>query len=144
MFICVGIGCGDRSAQSRGSVSPRICEPDTAKKAEEIAATAASWEQAHTMFKDYSACDDGAVGEGFTESVTSLLANRWSDLPQLSTISESDADFKEFVLRHIDETAPEDRLVAISRLARDRCADAQRSLCALIQARLGELVPTPK
>jgi hypothetical protein len=51
-------------------------------------------------------CDDGSIAEGFSESVTRLLADDWEALPALQSLTTMDASFQTFVLRHIDETAP--------------------------------------
>ncbi len=52
------------------------CDPERAREAEEVAATAQSWRQLHEMLSRFAACDDGAIAEGFSESVTVLLAEK--------------------------------------------------------------------
>ena len=95
-----------------------------------------TWSRVHVWFKRYGACDDGALGEGFTESVTVLLAKRWSQLPALSARAESDPQFRTFVLKHINASADEGNLKIIESNATSRCPARQAQLCAEFIARV--------
>jgi len=111
----------------------RVCTMEEAIAAE-MAATAQSWEQLHQQFKHYSHCDDGAIGEGFSESVTLLLAEHWRDIQQLETILRHDSAFRKFVLRHINETVPAERLNRIVENANKRCPRSLKGLCRDVEA----------
>ena len=105
----------------------RICTE--AEAAETIAATAGSWRQLHQQFGRYAHCDDGAIAEGFSESVTVLLAKHWDDLQELGMVVTSDNAFRKFVIRHIDETVPEERLKKIAESADNQCPRGLKKLC---------------
>lgn len=110
------------------------CTREEAHAAEAIAATAQSWGQLHQQFERYAHCDDGAVAEGFSESVTNLLADRWGGVQQLEAVLGSDPGFRKFVIRHIDETVPVERLKRIARNAGKQCPKNLKSLCRDIRA----------
>jgi len=114
---------------SSAQADTRICTKEEAQAAEAVAATARSWRQLHQQFERYSHCDDGAIAEGFSESVTLLLAEHWRDIRQLETILRSDPTFREFVIRHIDETVPGERLNRIAENASKRCPRRLKILC---------------
>jgi len=101
--------------------------------AAEMAPIAQSWEQLHQQFKQYSHCDDGAISEGFSESVTLLLAEHWQELWQLEKILKHDSTFLKFVVRHINETVPVERLNRIVNNAHKQCPKSLKSLCRDIE-----------
>lgn len=119
----------------------RTCTKEEAKSAEAVAATAVSWRQLHQQFESYSHCDDGAIAEGFSESVSLLLANRWRDIHQLDVMAISQSAFRGFVIRHIDETAPKDRLERIGINAREQCPQDIKNLCREIEIRVIQVLP---
>jgi hypothetical protein len=112
----------------------RICTKKEAKAAETASATARSWRQLYQLFERYSYCDDGAIAEGFSESVTLLLAEQWWNIRQFETVLRRDSAFREFVIRHIDETIPTERLNHIAGNANKRCPRSLKSLCLDIEA----------
>ena len=118
----------------------QICTKEEAKSAEEVAATANSWAQLKEQFDRYSHCDDGAIAEGFSESVSLLLADQWRDIRQLDEMRSQSA-FRVFVLRHIDETIPEERLERIGRNAKGRCPQGLEDLCREIRSRVAQVLP---
>lgn len=111
----------------------RACTKEEEQTAEAVAATARSWRQLHQQFERYSHCDDGAIAEGFSESVTLLLAEHWRDIRQLEATLKLDPSFREFVIRHIDETVPGDRLKRIVENANKRCQRSLKNLCRDIE-----------
>jgi hypothetical protein len=112
----------------------RICAKNEAKAAETVAATARSWEQLYQQFKSYAHCDDGAIAEGFSESVTLLLAEHWREIRQLEARLKPDPTFREFVIRHIDETVPVERLKRITENSNKHCPRSLKALCRDIGA----------
>jgi hypothetical protein len=118
----------------------RSCTKEEAIAAETVAATANTWKQLYQQFVHYGHCDDGAIAEGFDEAVTRLLAEQWSSIHALSLISETDPAFRKFVIRHIDQTVPTERLAHIRKKAATQCPSDLESLCHDIESacRLGE------
>ena len=119
----------------------RICTMEDAQSAEDVAATANSWARLHHYFERYSHCDDGAIAEGFSESVSQLLADQWRDIRQLDELVRSQSSFREFVLRHIDESPPAERLVRIGENARARCPQDLEGLCRMIERGVRHVLP---
>ncbi len=130
MLSCISAICWIQNALAE----PRICTKKEAQEAEGVASAAKSWGELHQQFKRYAHCDDGAIGEGFSESVSVLLAEHWGDIGQLGAILKSDPAFRKFVVRHIDDTVPVDRLERISKNADKRCPLNLKKLCHDIEA----------
>lgn len=112
----------------------RICT-----KAEELQALDESdslkdWNAVHRSFKRFAQCDDGAVGEGYSDTVGRLLTKDWKEITTLGTLFTADHEFERFVLRHIDETLPADELRSIARSATRNCPAGQNALCKKIQS----------
>jgi hypothetical protein len=108
------------------------CTRAQAIAAEETASTLKSWNALHSAFVSYHHCDDGAIAEGFSESVSKLLSEQWGALLQLSKLATNDRPFLKFVLSHIDETVPADRLKEIGKHAKQNCPKYERKLCESI------------
>lgn len=108
----------------------RMCSKEEAQEAESVAATANSWQQLYQQYKLYAHCDDGAIAEGFSEAVTRLLSDRWRDIRELEAILKDARRFRDFVVRHVDETVPADRLDSIAKNATRRCPRNMKSLCS--------------
>jgi hypothetical protein len=97
--------------------------------AENEASTLKSWPAVQRSFQNYAHCDDGAIGEGYSESITLLLADHWNTLPSLARLVANDPHFERFVTRHIDSTVPRERLTRIASNARRNCSKEHRALC---------------
>lgn len=108
------------------------CSKAQAIAAETEAGTLKSWAAVHESFRAYAHCDDGAIGEGYSESITQLLANRWDTLGALAEIVADDPGFESFVERHVDATVPKERLAKIAANARYRCPKTYSRLCERI------------
>ena len=108
------------------------CTKAQAMAAENEASTLKSWAAVHRSFRSYAHCDDGAIGEGYSESVTLLLANRWNTLPSLAKLVAHDPQFQKFVDRHINDTVPRERLAKIASNAQRHCPQRHLALCGQI------------
>ena len=117
------------------AVSAGECSRQEAVAAEATASTLRTWPALHSTYVRFRHCDDGAIGEGFSESVSILVADHWADLKSLSNLIAKDRSFLQFVLRHLDETVPADRLARIEANAKVRCPVNTRSLCKEIFSR---------
>lgn len=102
-----------------------------------------SWSELYRLFNDFGQCDDGAIGEGFSEDVAQLLLKQWTHLDALNHLMVSDKSFGKFVLRHVDATLDEHELKAIADNSRSHCPVGEAQLCHSIgieaQRRLEEL-----
>lgn len=110
------------------------CTKEMALQAETEVPTLRSWAAVYDGFKKFQHCDDGGVAEGFSESITQLLASNWDTHTELA---DRDEAFLSFILRHIDESTPSERLKRIEENAATRCTEAK--VCSKLLLRLGEL-----
>ena len=108
------------------------CNTQQERAAIDEAGSLKSWAALHKSFVKFGHCDDGAIAEGYSESVTNLLAEHWESLPELARLADRDNGFSRFVLRHINETVPPERLERIANNAQKRCPKRLSTLCGQI------------
>ena len=123
MFVCGA--CAVWAAEPK-------CSPSMAKRAEERASAVGDWDEMYSAYKTFAECDDGGVGEAFSDSVGRLLSSNRGGLKRLFALTTKDTGFERFVIRHIDETIPIDVLAAIERNARERCPREAERLCRAV------------
>jgi hypothetical protein len=93
------------------------------------------WNGLYSRFKRFGDCDDGAIGEGFSETVAQLFLRQWTNLGRLDHLSTGDNKFGPFVLRHVDATLSEDELKGIIVNARSHCPAGETHLCRAVQTK---------
>jgi hypothetical protein len=109
------------------------CDEETQKQALDHSEPK-DWPELYQLFKNFGACDVGAVSDRFSADVGGLLLNHWPQLATLNRLAANKA-FEQFVTHHIDTSIDEDDLLGILELSKSHCpADAKR-LCALIHAK---------
>lgn len=116
----------------------KTCTSAEAVKVERQAASLKGRDQVYRSYKQFSQCDDGAIAEGYSDSITRLLADEWKSFSRLHVLTNRSTGFRDFVLKHIDETVPEHRLAKIASNARSACATADRNLCLSIAKATGK------
>jgi len=94
--------------------------------------TPKSWGSLHRLFKQIGRCDDGALGEGFSDDVAQLFIKQWAHLDELKHLMASDRSFAQFVFRHIDATLSEEELRAVEENSKSRCPSGDAQLCQTI------------
>ena len=82
----------------------RPCSQDEATRAEMATDKLKTWPSVYRFYKEFSHCDDGSIGEGVSEAVAKLLANRWDRFDEFVKLASTDKAFEGFVLRHVDGT----------------------------------------
>jgi hypothetical protein len=115
------------------SAQQKECTHEEAKTAIDQADQLKDWRSAYEFFKHFGHCDDGAIAEGYSDSVAKLLAKDWKHLGILNDLISNHKDFKNFVFRHIDETADTADLRAIVKNARLRCPSGKEALCKSLE-----------
>lgn len=137
----VGLGllllAGRGELVAGGSPERKLCSQSEERAAEDIAGRLKSWTAVHDAYRRFVHCDDGSVGQGFSESITVLLSKRWDRLDELRRLATRDRAFESFVIRHIDLTVPVERLEVIAKNARQRCGTGG-ALCERIAQRAAE------
>jgi hypothetical protein len=68
---------------------------------EALTVTLRAWDTLYKSYRLYVNCDDGAIGQGYSESVARILVDHWSTLRRLASLATKDADFRHFVLKHL-------------------------------------------
>src|SRR6266436_8553637 len=64
-----------------------------------------SWSALYASYKAYTPeCDDGFIGEGYSDAVVKLLSGRWAALDELAQLAREDPAFRRFAVRHVDAT----------------------------------------
>jgi hypothetical protein len=112
--------------------SKKPCTKSEAIQAEKKVDSLRDWDRVYRAYKRFSQCDDGAIGEGYSDAIGTLLATHWGQLGRLVALTKTDKGFQQFVVKHIDETLGTDTLLRISNNARSSCPAGAQSLCGLI------------
>ncbi|MDB5449479.1 MAG: hypothetical protein JWQ52_607 [Phenylobacterium sp.] len=92
-----------------------------------------NWTAVYAWFRRWARCDDASIAEGVSDAVSTLLAKHWGATDHLAALGRKDRLFADFVVRHLDETVPADRLRTISASARTACPDRATVLCIRIE-----------
>jgi len=117
----------DSAADSR-----KACLPSEIKQAQREVSHIADWEGLHDSFKRFGQCDSGHLEEQYSYTLGRLLAHSWNHVDALLELTDTDPDFKRFILKHIDENIPEEEAQIITRNARNNCPQHGEWLCKAI------------
>lgn len=109
------------------------CDDAMGERAENEVDYLKTWDQIYDSFKRYSACDDGAIAEGYSDAVVRMLADRWNQLSTLQTLVDRDKRFGEFVFKHIDATTDDHDLDRVVANADRHCPEGDGELCSTIR-----------
>jgi hypothetical protein len=120
-----------------GSPDRKQCSQAEARAAEDVVGRLKTWAAVQDAYARFGHCDDGSIGQGFSESITILLSRKWDRLNDLRRAAAKDKEFESFVIRHIDLTVPVERLEVIAKNARQRCGKGE-PLCERIAKRADE------
>lgn len=110
------------------------CSRDEAMKIETMASTLHDWNAIYNAYIQYGHCDDGAISEGFSESIGRLLAEKWDSFSVLNKLVQRDPKFKVFVVKHIDDTVPIGYLTEILLHTQKECPPDMHQLCIEINS----------
>jgi hypothetical protein len=118
------------SAGSASASSPKSCPTELAMKALDEASTLKTWQAVFISYKKYKLCDDGAIAEGYSSSVATLLADHWQDIGGLIKLGNENPSFRSFVLSHIDVTMSLYQAAIIKKNITQKCPSEAKKLCA--------------
>jgi hypothetical protein len=90
------------------------------------------WKAFYHLYKRVGGCDHGKLSQEYSYALSRLLAHHWGEVGSLLGLAAADKEFKEFVLRHIDEDMPEEESQAILRNSRQHCPPDGEWLCKAI------------
>lgn len=105
------------------------CSDGEARAALDEAGTRHSWDALYKSYKSYGHCDDGAIGEGYSESVARILVDHWNAVSRLAQLGHKDAEFQAFVLHHVDATLNIADVEKVRTTAKAQCPNGLRTLC---------------
>jgi hypothetical protein len=80
----------------------RVCTDEDAILADKSVDSLNDWRHVYESFKRFRQCDDGAIAEGYSDKIASLLVNRWDSVGQLFHLWRAHPQFGRFVLAHVD------------------------------------------
>jgi hypothetical protein len=112
------------------------CNEQDARRAETEASTLTTWKDVFNSYSRFSNCDDGAIAEGYSNSVATLLADHWDQANELVRLARAHPKFEVFVLRHLDQTMTEMQERTIKVNVESACSRNTQRLCDAIKKRL--------
>jgi len=124
-FLIVGV----LLAGTDGFAQERDCTESKSRRALDVANRQRNWDSLHRSYRLYLHCDDGAVGEGYSESVARTLVDHWNTLPDLERLAKKDSLFRRFVLNHVNATLNVDDLEIIKKKAQSKCPAPSHAIC---------------
>jgi hypothetical protein len=128
--ICIALALGLFIFTTTGVGQHRPCTEEDGKRALDEADSLRTWDALYKSYRTYRNCDDGAIWEGYSESVVRILADHWNTLPRLATLGRHDTEFQRFVVKHVDATLNADDVVKVTRKARTACPPGLSLLCS--------------
>jgi hypothetical protein len=105
------------------------CPESEGKRALDETDSVRTWDALYKSYHSHRNCDDGAIGEGYSESVIRILADHWSSLSRLDALGRQDPEFRHFVLRHVDATLNTDDVALVKHKAKTECPMRLNKLC---------------
>ena len=113
------------------------CSTDMYQRADApLVSAAGDWGSLLRHQKAFGSCDDGALAEGYSDAVVTLLAHRWDQFDAFVGLSSRSPTFRQWAIRHIDATASTDDLTKVvgnaarctgSAKAKDLCREIARA-----------------
>jgi hypothetical protein len=128
LILSIVVLCWNAVAQERS------CTKTEAMEAERSVSRLNNWEDIYKSFKKFRHCDDGAIAEGYSNSVVRMLARRWNRLEELIKLASTDKEFFAFVVRHIDATADKIELNMIIVNTSKDCPESATIMCSTIES----------
>lgn len=93
------------------AATPDSCSGEVNTRAESLLINARdSWPALLKHQRAFAFCDDGSLGEGYSEAVVALLAKRWEQFDRFASLANKDPSFRRWAIRHIDASASDDDL----------------------------------
>ena len=114
------------------AVSANPCASAESRRVRREVGHLQDWQSLYRSFKRLESCDRGNVAEEYSYAISRLLAHHWEQVDVLLGLAAEDLEFKQFVLRHIDENIPEEEAQRIVNNSRQRCPAEGEWLCRAI------------
>lgn len=111
------------------------CSLEMGSRAESLLIDAlSSWPALLKHQRIFASCDDGALGEGYSDAVVHLFSQKWDQFGDFAALAKKHPAFRRWAIRHIDASASDEDLKRIIRNA-TICNDeaTMKSLCKTIR-----------
>ncbi|MBE1161798.1 hypothetical protein IGX34_15555 [Dyella sp. 7MK23] len=108
-------------------------------QAETEASTLKTWASVFTSYQHYKQCDDGAIAEGYSDSIADLLAAHWDQVGELNKLAIAHPEFEGFVIRHLDDLMTPVQSTVIRTQAKSSCPASASKLCEAIEKQFSDL-----
>ncbi len=131
LLFGLGFGC----IPSAQAFEHGACSHEMNNRAESLLVGArGNWSSLLKHQRIFASCDDGELGEGYSEAVVSLFAHRWDQFGIFSSLARKNPAFQVWAVRHIDATTSDEDLNRIV-LNTSTCINdaAVASLCKAIR-----------
>jgi len=119
-------------AVSTPAEAAEACSSLQAAAAERAVAAAQTWTEMHRAYAVLSACDDGWIGEGISESVARIVLGKRPQLHLLQQFGETDPGFYALVVKHVDSSLTAEQLAGIKQVAEQACPGMSKRVCAAL------------
>jgi hypothetical protein len=130
------ISSANSSLFAQAPASGGVCTMADATAALDDADRLHSWDELYRSYKKFAKCDDGAITEGYTDSIEKLLAAQWNLFPHFATLARSDNQFRIFVLKHLNSVISLQGGDTIMQNAEHNCPTGEEQLCRVIDDQL--------
>ncbi len=117
-----------------------VCTHEDAIQADKSLDSLSDWRHVYESFKHYSHCDDGALAEGYSDKIASLLVNHWDSVEELLHLWRAHPQFGRFVLAHVDDLMSPEQAKTIIKNARERCPPDSKKYCVSLERKAQELM----
>src|SRR5207253_7813371 len=107
----------------------KSCSREQAIEAEGEASNLNDANSIYRSYKRFAQCDDGGIAEGYSDSVVRVLSDK-KEFDQFIGLAESDKEFYQFALKHIDAMADDKDLELIVKNAKSKCPKRAKSICS--------------
>lgn len=88
-----------------------------------------SWSQLRKAYGDFKQCDSGDVADQFTDALLRMTVE-WKDVEELASAMNKDADYKAFVVKHLQSPAAKDDQPTVYARAKKECPKTLDSFCS--------------
>jgi len=128
-IVAIGFLIGPAAAAQ----GQRVCTHEDADRADKSLDGLNDWHHVYESFKRYAHCDDGAIAEGYSDKIASLLVDRWASVGELFHLWRTHPQFGRFVLAHVDELMSPEQAEIIAKNARQRCPPESKKYCRILE-----------
>ena len=109
--------------------SSKSAAADRCSGAETAVTRLRTWAGVAEWYDRFSRCDDGCVAEELDRRLTGMLASDWTSVTELRDLTEGQARFKRFVLKHLGGDAPPAQLRKVRASASRSCPAGVDAFC---------------